>query len=365
MFVDNPIPVTRPYLPSFDKYQALVADIYKRNWLTNKGPFLQELESRLASYLGVKHLICVANGTLALQVAYKALDLKGSVVTTPFSFIATASSLKWEGLTPVFADINPKTFNLCPENAEHSLNGSVSAILPVHVFGNPCEVNRFEDLGKKYGLPVIYDASHAFSVKKNDGTSVLNFGNISTLSFHSTKLFHTIEGGAIITDDDGLAEKIRLIINFGIDGPDSVAALGINAKMNEFQAGMGILILDEFEALLQERLDIYNCYVKSLSGHFELQERPSDWTLNGSYMPILLNDEMEALALKEKLKENGIFTRRYFYPSLDNLNFLNKSGCRCNNSLGLAKRILSLPIYNGLQKRNVHKIASLILRSRN
>ena len=357
MYENDIIPVTRPYLPPVEKYQALVADIYRRGWLTNNGPLLQELEDRLATYLGIKNLICVANGTLALQIAYKALGLKGRVVTTPFSFIATASSLKWEGLEPVFADINPKTFNPSPECVEKAIDETVSAILPVHVFGNPCDVDQFEYLGKKYGIPVIYDASHAFGVKKNDGTSILNFGNISTLSFHSTKLFHTIEGGAIITDDDELADKIRLMINFGIDGPDSVSSLGINAKMNEFQAATGLLVLDAIDDLIHERKEIVSLYKEELAGLVDFQLESDSWVLNGAYMPILAREEIDTLKIQSSLKKKKILTRRYFSPSLDRLEFLSDSTFRCEESRSISSRILCMPIFNGLNLSYIKTIS--------
>ena len=225
------IPVTKPYLPNKAKYQAYVDKIYESGWLTNNGSLVRELEERLTHYLGVKNLILVANGSLALQVAYKALNLSGEVITTPFSFVATTNTLLWEGLTPVFADNNPRTFNIDPQQIEAQITPKTSALLPVHVFGNPCEVEAIQAIADKHQLKVIYDAAHAFgSEYKNQ--SVLNYGDISTLSFHATKLFHTIEGGAVITNDDELAKKIRLLINFGITGPSSIEGLGTNAKMN-------------------------------------------------------------------------------------------------------------------------------------
>lgn len=204
------ITVTKSYLPNKAKYQAYVDRIFENGWLTNNGSLLQELESRLKNYLGVKHLILVANGSLALQVAYKALELKGEVITTPFSFAATTSTLAWEGLTPVFADIDANTFNIDPKLIEAQITPNTSAIVPVHVFGNPCEVEAIQAIAAKHQLKVIYDAAHAFGVNYKD-QSVLNYGDISTLSFHATKLFHTIEGGAVITNDDALAKRIRLM----------------------------------------------------------------------------------------------------------------------------------------------------------
>ena len=219
------IPVTKAYLPNKEKYQSYVERIFQSGWLTNNGSLLQELERRLADYLGVKNIILVANGSFALQLAYKALDLEGEVITTPFSFAATTSTLAWEGLKPIFADINPKTFNIDPAQIEAQITSNTSAIVPVHVFGNPCDVEAIQAIADKHKLKVVYDAAHAFGSEYKD-QSVLNFGDISTLSFHSTKLFHTIEGGAVITNDDELAKKVRLMINFGISGPASIDSVG-------------------------------------------------------------------------------------------------------------------------------------------
>ena len=238
------IPVTKAYLPDRKKLTQYIDQIYENGWLTNNGPLLQKLENRLASYLGVKNLILVANGSLALQLAYKALDLRGEVVTTPFSFAATTSTLAWEGLEPKFADIDKRSFNIDPKNIEKIITDKTTAIVPVHVFGNPCEVELISDLAKKYNLKVVYDAAHAFGVTYK-GQSVLKYGDISTLSFHATKIFHTIEGGAVITENDEIAKKIRSLINFGITGPDKIEGIGTNAKMNEFEAAMGHCVLDE------------------------------------------------------------------------------------------------------------------------
>jgi len=228
------IPVTKAYLPNKRKYKSYVDRIFDSGWLTNNGSLLHKLEQRLADHLGVKNIICVANGSLALQVAYKALDLKGEVITTPFSFAATTSTLVWEGLTPVFADIHPSCFNLDPNNIKQLITENTSAILPVHVFGNPCQVEAIQAIADKHNLKVIYDGAHAFGTEYTDQNGetqvVLNHGDISTISFHATKLFHTIEGGAVITNDDELARKIRLLINFGITGPTTIESVAPTPK---------------------------------------------------------------------------------------------------------------------------------------
>ena len=352
------IPVTKAYLPNKEKYQSYVDRIFQSGWLTNNGTLLQELERRLADYLGVKNIILVANGSFALQLAYKALALEGEVITTPFSFAATTSTLAWEGLKPVFADINPKTFNIDPAQIEAQITPNTSAIVPVHVFGNPCDVEAVQSIADKHKLKVIYDAAHAFGSEHKD-QSVLNFGDISTLSFHSTKLFHTIEGGAVITNDDELAKKVRLMINFGISGPTSIDSVGTNAKMNEFEAAMGLCVLDEIDAIRQQREDIWQVYTNELSNIVEMQHWSEHGKNNCAYAPVLFEDEEQLLIIEAKLKENDILPRRYFYPSLDTLSYLN-SKQTCNNSRDIASRILCLPIYPTLKSNDVQKIVNIM-----
>lgn len=352
------IPVTKAYLPNKEKYQSYVDRIFQSGWLTNNGSLLQELERRLADYLGVKNIILVANGSFALQLAYKALALEGEVITTPFSFAATTSTLAWEGLKPVFADINPKTFNIDPAQIEAHINPNTSAIVPVHVFGNPCDVEAIQAIADKHKLKVVYDAAHAFGSEYED-QSVLNFGDISTLSFHSTKLFHTIEGGAVITNDDELAKKVRLMINFGISSPTSIESVGTNAKMNEFEAAMGLCVLDDVDTIRQRREDIWQVYTNELSNIVELQQWNKHGKNNCAYAPVLFENEDQLLKIEDKLKENDILPRRYFYPSLDTLSYLNSKQI-CNNSRDIASRILCLPIYPDLSNSNVGNIIQII-----
>tara|TARA_B100001179_G_scaffold76837_1_gene54073 strand:- start:11987 stop:13057 length:1071 start_codon:yes stop_codon:yes gene_type:complete len=352
------IPVTKAYLPNKEKYQSYVDRIFQSGWLTNNGSLLQELERRLADYLGVKNIILVANGSFALQLAYKALALEGEVVTTPFSFAATTSTIAWEGLKPVFADINPRTFNIDPAQIEAQITSKTSAIVPVHVFGNPCDVDAIQGIADKHKLKVIYDAAHAFGSEYKD-QSVLNFGDISTLSFHSTKLFHTIEGGAVITNDDELARKIRLMINFGISSPTSIESVGTNAKMNEFEAAMGLCVLDDIDTIRQRREDIWQVYTNELSNIVELQQWSKHGKNNCAYAPILFESEEQLLRIETKLKENDILPRRYFYPSLDTLAYLNSKQV-CKHSRDIASRILCLPIYPTLKLDDVQKIVNIL-----
>lgn len=352
------IPVTKAYLPNKAKYQSYVDRIFESGWLTNNGSLLQELEQRLAEYLGVKNIVLVANGSLALQLAYKVLELKGEVITTPFSFAATTSTLAWEGLKPVFADIDPDSFNIDPLQIKKQITPNTSAIVPVHVFGNPCEVEAIEKIAYKNNLKVIYDAAHAFG-SEYKGQSVLNYGDISTLSFHSTKLFHTIEGGAVITNDDDLAKKIRMMINFGISSPTNITTVGTNAKMNEFEAAMGLCVLDEIDTIRQRREDIWQIYTENLSGLMGMQQWNEYSKNNCAYAPILLESEDHLLKVEAKLKENDILPRRYFYPSLDTLGYL-ESRQVCKNSRNIASRILCLPIYPNLSIDNAKIIISII-----
>ena len=352
------INVTKSYLPNIEKYKSYIDEIYKTAWLTNQGPLVQKLEKRLAQYLGVKNIVLVSNGTIALEIAYRALDLKGEVITTPFSFVATTSSLVTNRLTPIFVDIDEKTFNLSPKNIEEKITSKTSAILPVHVFGNACEVEEIEKIAKKSNLKVIYDAAHAFDVKYKDN-SLLNYGDISTLSFHATKLFHTIEGGALIINDDELVQKVRYLINFGIKNPQEIPHLGTNAKMNEFEAAMGLCILDDIEDIKTNRKKVVENYKIGLESLVTFQKQNEQANENYSYFPILFKNETQLLKVQNALNDNQIFPRRYFYPSLDTLEYIEPKQ-ECIISRDISKRILCLPIYAELEKGNQDKIIDII-----
>ena len=303
------INVTKTYLPNKEKYQKYVDEIYENGWLTNYGPLTQRLEKRLAEYLGVKNIVLVSNGTSALEIAYRTLELKGVVITTPFSFVATTSSLVMNQLSPVFADIDKNTFNLDPKNIEKLITKNTSAILPVHVFGNSCKVEKIDEIADKYNLKLIYDAAHAFDVEYK-GNSVLNYGDISTLSFHATKLFHTIEGGALIINNDKLAQKARYLINFGIKNQEEIPYLGTNAKMNEFEAAMGLCILDDIEQIKQKRKMVLDTYKRELRGMVQFQEKNKNATENYSYCPVVFKNEGQLLKVQKALNEQKIFPRR-------------------------------------------------------
>ena len=352
------INVTKTYLPAKEKYLTYVNKIFDNGWLTNNGPLVIELQERLQKHLNVDNVLLVANGTLALQIAYKLLGLKGDVITTPFTFIATTSSLLWENLNPIYVDIDPETFTLDAKKLTQSINEKTTAIVPTHVFGNACQVENIDKIAKENNLKVIYDAAHAFDVKYNE-KSLLSYGDISILSFHATKLFHTIEGGALIINDKKLYEKAKLMINFGIDGPDSIVTLGINAKMNEFQAAMGLSILDDIPELIARRKVIHDLYCLELSKYLLFQKTEKNCSKNYSYFPVLFKDENELLHIQKELNKHSIFPRRYFYPSLDQLDFVSTNS-NIIISKDISSRILCLPIYPELSRDEQLSIINII-----
>lgn len=352
------INVTKPYMPERSKLDKYIDRIYDTAWLTNNGPLVKELTERLKEYLGVKHLLLVSNGTLALQITYRALGVKGKAITTPFSFVATASSLVWEGIEPVFADIDPQSFCLDPCEIKKTVAPDTQVIVPVHVFGGACDVEAIGTIATETGLKTIYDASHAFGVKYK-GKGILEFGDAATLSFHATKLYHTIEGGAIAFKNEENYEKAKLLINFGIDGPDSIVGVGINAKMNEFQAAMGLAVLDDIDLIMEKRAEVWNYYEEKLKDNFQLQKRIPGCTNNYAYFPIMFENEDSLLKAKEILNSNGINPRRYFYPSLDTVEYIK--GANMGNSRDISRRILCLPMYAELETKDINTVSKIIL----
>lgn len=353
------IAVTKPYLPSRERLNAYIDEIYASGWLTNNGPLLQRLECRLKEHLNVNHLILVANGSLALQLAYKALDVKGDVITSPFSFAATSSTLAWEGLNPIFVDID-KSLNMDPLKIKEKITPTTSAILPVHVFGNPCDVEAINIIARDHNLKVIYDAAHAFDVTLNN-SNILNYGDISTLSFHATKLFHSVEGGAVVTNDDGIAKKIRSLINFGIEGTDKINNIGTNAKLNEFEAAMGLSVLDELDFIKLGRKQVWSKYYERLKSIAKItwQSWHPQGSQNHSYFPIILDSEATLFSCMSALNAQGIFPRRYFYPSLDTVGY-SKLNQTCEFSQDISQRILCLPLHFDLPDSTIDKIYSTI-----
>lgn len=354
------INVTKSILPDRKKFDAYINRIIESGWLTNNGALAQELEHRLKEYLGVKNIVLVSNGTLALQVAYKLLGLTGEVITTPFTFVATASSIVWNGLDVVFADIDPHTFNMDPDKIETQITSRTSAIVPVHVFGNPCDLERIQQIADKHSLKLIYDAAHAFGVLYR-GESILRWGDVSTLSFHATKIFHTIEGGALIIQDNQLAEQARKIINFGITGPETIECLGINTRMNEFQAAMGLTLLDEMEKVLAKRKALKNLYDSLLGDVLEMPHWNPNASHNYAYYPVLFPDEGTLKRVQYSLNQKNIFPRRYFYPSLDELDFIYTGSEKMNTSREISHRILCLPFYEDLEEWSCREICQIII----
>ncbi|MBQ0725759.1 MAG: DegT/DnrJ/EryC1/StrS family aminotransferase [Thalassolituus oleivorans] len=358
------IPVTKPYLPSRERLDAYIDGIYERRWLTNNGPLMRQLTQRLEEYLGVENLLLVSNGTLALQIAYKALGISDEnnalcpeAITTPFTFVATSSSLQWEGVKPVFADIDKHSWCLAPENIEAEITHNTRAIVPVHVFGNACDVEAIDKIARKHDFKVVYDASHAFGVDYN-GESLLRWGDAATLSFHATKLFHTIEGGAIIFKRRDDFERAEKLISFGLVGPETIDGPGINAKMNEFQAAMGLCVLDEIHDNLKARKNIVEQYRSQLPSSIVQQQLHTEITTNYAYMPVVLNSEKQVIQLLDQLQKQGISARRYFSPSLNNAGFGN--GTLMPISQDIASRILCLPLYVDLSVAELGNITKIV-----
>ena len=351
------IPVTKPHLPEIGRYIRYIERCYENNQLTNNGPLAQELKARLEEYLGVQNLLLVANGTLALQIAYKALGVSGKAITTPFTFVATSSSLKWEGIEPVYADIDAQSLDLCPEKVLEAIDPEVTALVPVHVYGNPCDVEAFDEIAKEHDLKVIYDAAHAFGVRLN-GRSILQWGDAATLSFHATKVFHTVEGGAIVFKKREDYERACRLINFGYDSGEVVDE-GINAKMSEFHAAMGLCMLDEIDTVLQKREEVHRRYYEALESLYEMPVWKEGATRNYAYFPVLFPSEDALLKTQERLNEAGIFPRRYFYPSLDTRGYDLSDG-ENPISRDRASRVLCLPMYPALPLGVQDKIVSIM-----
>jgi len=358
------IPVSKPFLPPKEIYEKYLDGIWTRQWLTNMGPLASDLEIRLKIYLKVKHLLFVTNGTIALQMAIKALDLKGEIITTPFSFIATTSSIVWEGCQPVFVDIEGKSMNIDASKIEAAITDKTAAILATHVYGNPCDVVAIEKIAIKHKLKVIYDGAHAFGVEIND-QSIFDYGDISICSLHATKLYHSIEGGLIITKDAHLLKKLAYMRNFGFDGPTAFAELGINGKNSEFHAAMGLANLEYVDAIIDKRRQLTEQYQLKLQNlRVSWPKWHKDATKNYAYLPIVFESEELLLKCMEKLQANEIFVRRYFYPSLAaTLPYLPKASKPITDEV--AKRVLCLPLYYNLSNEEVELICRLLLRVQN
>lgn len=354
------INVTKTFLPPQVEYQKYLDMIWDRSFLTNQGPLLLEFEKKLSERLQLSNVHFVANGTLGLQVALKALDIiEGEIITTPFSYVATVSSILWERCTPVFVDIDPETLCIDAGKIEAAITRNTKAIMPVHVFGIPCDVDKINIIANKYNLKVIYDAAHAFGVKYN-GRSLLDQGDASICSFHSTKLFHTIEGGLIVVKEDEVSEKTELIKRFGHQEGDH-KTLGTNAKASEFQAAMGLCNLNYIDEIIEKRQLLSELYDNLLRHNFKRPKIPDGVEYNYGYYPIIVESEEKTLRLINRLAKENIFPRRYFSPSLNKLPYIkNKNPCPISEDI--ASRILCLPLYADLEESVVRKICGIITK---
>jgi dTDP-4-amino-4,6-dideoxygalactose transaminase len=354
------INVTKTFLPDQNEYQKILSRSWDKNWITNRGELVLELEDRIKKKFSISNIIATTNGTLPLQIAIKALGIKGDIITTPFSYIATTSSIIWEGCNPVFVDIDDTTFNIDPLKIEKAITSKTSAIIATHVFGNPCDVTAIEKIAKKHNLKVIYDAAHCFGVSYN-GKSIFNCGDVSTCSFHATKIFHTGEGGAMMTANKEVYDKLYYHHNFGHNGPEDFYGIGINAKISELQAAMGLAVFPYFDKIIYRRELLYKIYKEKLSGKVQFQKIHSDTVYNYSYMPIVFKTEDELLQVIKVLNDNNIIPRRYFYPSLNTIKYVKGADMLVSESI--SKRILCLPLYYDLEVADVEKISKLIIET--
>lgn len=359
---DKPIYTSVPSLSSLDEFTTILSSAWKKRILTHNGPLVQLLEARINDYLNSTNTISVTNGTIALQLAIKALGLKGEIITTPFTWIATASAIKWEGCTPVFADIDRNTLNIDPNNIESLITEETKAIMPVHVFSNPANIDSICEIASKYGLKVIYDAAHAFGVNYK-GSSVMDFGDISCTSFHATKIFNTGEGGACFTKDDYLYEKIKSLRFFGHDDEKNIVLDGINGKMTEIHAAIGLANLPNQDLVVEKRRNIFSIYYNKLHPLKKVTFQKFDPNeYNYSYMPIILPTETICIKILKTLNQYNIFPRRYFFPSLNTINAVRKSK-PMPISDDISKRILCLPSNNDMSFEEVDQIAKIVFNT--
>lgn len=362
------INVTQPDLPPLDEFVSYLEQIWENKWLTNNGDFHQEFEKKLADFLGVKYLSLFTNGTLALITALQELKITGEVITTPYSFVATTHALWWNGIKSVFADIEPGQCTLDPERIEAAITAKTTAIVPVHVYGHPCDVEKIQDIADTYGLKIIYDAAPSFGVEINNN-SVLNYGDLSILSFHATKAFNTIEGGAIVCHDEKTKMRIDYLKNFGFADETIVVAPGINAKMNELQAAYGLLQLQSISNKIDNRKTIDKIYRTLLSDvdGIRLSNLEKNVKYNYAYFPIFVDQEKFGISrddLYNKLKENNIFGRRYYYPLISNFSAYRGLDSANAENLPIANKmseqVICLPIYSELEHDNVKRIVEII-----
>ena len=368
--MDEQITVTRPLMPSLEEFNIYLQDIWQRKWITNNGYYHNKLEEALAEYLKVPYVSLFTNGTLPLITALQALHITGEVITTPYSFVATSHSLWWNGIKPVFVDIDPMTGNLDPEKIEAAINSRTTAIMPVHVYGIPCDTRRIQEIADRYGLKVLYDAAHAFGVTVN-GKNILNEGDLSTLSFHATKIYNTIEGGALIMHDKATKKRIDYLKNFGFAGETEVVAPGINSKMDEVRAAYGLLNLKQVDTAIEACRQVVMRYregLRQVKGIACFYDRPGI-RYNYSYFPILIDAAEYGMTRDElyfKMKEKNVLGRRYFYPLIST--FSTYRGLESANPENLpnahkmADSVICLPIHHELNERDLERVIRLIVK---
>ncbi len=355
------IPVTKTYMPSLEDYNSYLKQIWQGGYLSNNGSLCRQLTEDVANFLGVSNLELVTNGTLAIQLAIKALDLQGEIITTPYSYVATTSSILWEGCEPVFVDIEDRTFCIDPDLIEAAITEKTTAILATHVYGYPCDVVKIQQIADKHKLKVIYDAAHAFGVKLA-GESILLHGDCSTLSFHATKLFHTGEGGAVVCKDAEVTQRISLMKKFGHIGEDNYLDIGINAKISELHAAMGLCVLPKVKDIIATRKECSDWYDEHLEGCcLQRPVPPVGLEYNYAYYPVIFSTHEVMMRVRQALMDNGIGPRRYFYPSLNTLPYLKPELKRaCPISESVSSRVLCLPLYVGLSKTDVSSICAIL-----
>lgn len=363
------ITVTSPLLPDLEEFNKLLNDIWSRKWITNKGYYHKLLESELCSYLKVPFISLFTNGTLPLITALQALRITGEVITTPFSFVATTHSIWWNGLKPVFVDVDPETCNLDPNKIEAAITPRTSAIMPVHCYGNPCDIKGIQEVANKYHLKVIYDAAHAFGVEK-DGQSILKYGDLSTLSFHATKVYNTVEGGAMVMPDENMKKYIDYLKNFGFAGETEVVAPGINSKMDEVRSAYGLLNLKIVDAAIETRRKVALTYreaLKDVKGIRYMEDMPGV-KHNYGYFPIFVNEKeygMSRDALYEKMKEKEVYGRRYFYPLISTFSTYrgleSSSPANLPVATRLADQVICLPIHHAMRDEDINRVIDIII----
>lgn len=351
------INVTRTFLPPIGEYQKLVQRAWDKQWLTNRGALVLELEEKLRDYLNVGNIIVTNNGTVPLQIALKLLGGCGEIITTPFSYVATSAAIVWENCTPVFVDIDPEHLTIDESRIEAAITDKTKAILATHVFGNPCHLEAIDAIARKHSLKVIYDAAHAFGVTYN-GKSVFDFGDVSTCSFHATKLFHTGEGGAMFCSDKDLFHKLFYSHNFGHNGPLAFHGLGVNAKISELQAAMGLAVFPYLPEILSTRKEAVGFYDENLSGRLQRMKIRAGVEWNFSYYPVIFESEARLLEVMDALHKENIFPRRYFYPSLNTIEYTKGQSMPVSESI--ASRILCLPLYANMETADLNRIADTI-----